>query len=98
YPEDYYGIPSGAPVVSRTWGHAAVVWDYIAANAQPGHKISDAKLTVLHKAGVAACGDKKNGLKSDAFIADPQGCDFDPASVTCKGADAADCLTPGEVE
>ena len=98
YPEDYDGILIGAPVVSRTWGHAAVVWDYIAANLQPGHKISDAKLTMLHKAGVAACGDKKNGLKSDPFIADPSDCGFDPASLTCKGADSADCLTSGEVE
>ena len=72
-------------------------WDYIAANLEPGHKISDAKLTLLHKAAVAACNDKSNGLKSDPFIADPAACDFDPASLTCQGADAADCLTAGEV-
>ena len=28
YPDDYDGVLIGAPVVSRTWGHAAVVWDY----------------------------------------------------------------------
>ena len=33
YPDDYDGVLIGAPVVNRTWGHAAVVWDYIAANA-----------------------------------------------------------------
>ena len=86
YPEDYDGILIGAPVVNRTMGHAAAVWDYRAANLVPGHKISDAKLTLLTKAAVAACGGKNNGLKSDPFIADPTGCDFDPATLTCQGA------------
>ena len=98
YPEDYDGILIGAPVINRTWGHAAVVWDYLAANLLPGHKLSDAKLTVLNKGAVAACGAKSNGLKSDAFISDPEACDFDPARLTCSGADGADCLTPAEVE
>ena len=98
YPDDYDGILIGAPVVNRTMGHAAAVWDYRAANALPGHKISDAKLTLLTKAAVAACGGKNNGLKSDPFIADPTGCDFDPASLTCQGAGSDACLTSGEVE
>ena len=74
------------------------MWDYRAANLQPGHKISDAKLALLTKAAVAACGGKNNGLKSDPFIADPTGCNFDPAALTCKGADSDDCLTAEEVE
>jgi len=98
YPDDYDGILIGAPVVNRTMGHAAAVWDYRAANLLPGHKISDAKLTLLTKAAVAACGGKNNGLKSDPFIADPTGCEFDPATLTCQGADSAECLTSGEVE
>jgi hypothetical protein len=98
YPDDYDGILIGAPVVNRTMGHAAAVWDYRAANLLPGHKISDAKLTLLTKAAVAACGGKNNGLKSDPFIADPTGCDFDSASLTCQGADSDACLTSGEVE
>ena len=98
YPDDYDGILSGAPVISRTWGHAAVLWDYLAANLRPGSKLSDAKLALLTKSAVAACGGKSNGLKSDAFIADPASCDFDPAALTCKAADSAECLTPSEVE
>ena len=98
YPDDYDGIISGAPVVSRTWGHGAVLWDYLAANLQPGHKLSDAKLALLTKSAVAACGGKSNGLSSDGFIADPAACDFDPGALTCKGADSAECLTPSEVE
>ena len=98
YPDDYDGVLIGAPVVSRTWGHAAVAWDYIAANLEPGHKLSDAKLTLLNKSAIAACNAKSDGLKSDPFIADPAACDFDPATLTCQGADSADCLTAAEVE
>lgn len=98
YPEDYDGILVGAPVINRTWGHAAVVWDYMAANLQPGHKLSDAKLALLTKGAVAACGSNANGLKSDPFIADPTSCTFDPASLMCKAGDSADCLTPSEVD
>lgn len=97
YPDDYDGILIGAPVVSRTWGHAAVAWDYIAANREPGHKLSDAKLALLHKAAVAACNGKGGGLKSDPFISDPPACDFDPAKLACQGSDASDCLTAGEI-
>lgn len=98
YPEDFDGILAGAPVVNRTWGHAATVWDYQAANLKPGHKLSDAKLALLTKSAVAACGGAGAGLKSDPFIGDPEDCHFDPASLTCSGADAQDCLTPEEVE
>lgn len=97
YPDDYDGILVGAPVISRTWGHAAVVWDYHAANLQAGHKLSDAKLALLTKAAVAACGARNNGLKSDPFIADPTGCAFDPGTLMCRGVDAPDCLTAAEV-
>ena len=44
YPQDYDGIIAGAPVVSRTWGHALANWDYAAANREPGHKLIAAKL------------------------------------------------------
>ena len=98
YPEDFDGIIAGAPVVNRTWGHALAVWDYQAANLKPGHKLSDAKLSLLTKSAVAACGAKANGLKSDPFIADPTDCGFDPAALTCKGAAADDCLSAEEVE
>ena len=65
YPEDFDGVLVGDPVVNRTWGHVAAVWDYQAANAKPGHKLSDAKLALLTRSAVAACGAKGNGLKSD---------------------------------
>jgi len=97
YPKDYDGILVGAPVVSRTWGHAAAVWDYQAANLQPGHLLSDAKLGLLHGAVLTACGGLDNGLAGDPFLADPTVCRFDPAVLTCTGAASDTCLTPAEV-
>jgi len=98
YPQDFDGILAGAPVINRTWGHAVAVTTYQAANLTPEHKLSTAKLALLTKSAVAACGGKENGLKPDPFIAAPLACDFDPAALTCKGAAADDCLTPKEVE
>ncbi|MBS0297366.1 MAG: tannase/feruloyl esterase family alpha/beta hydrolase [Proteobacteria bacterium] len=97
YPEDYDGILVGAPVVNRTWGHAAAVWDWLAANGSPGAKLSDAKLAFLNKAAIADCAGKGNGLASDPFIADPTACRFDPGVLTCKGAASDACLTDAEV-
>src|SRR3984957_5798660 len=98
FPEDFDGVLSGAPVVNRTWGHAVAVTSYQAANLKPAYRLSDAKLALLTKSAVAACGARANGLKSDRFIADPTDCDFDPAVLTCKGAESDECLTPEQVE
>jgi feruloyl esterase len=98
FPEDFDGILAGAPVVSRTWGHAVAVTSYQAANLKPGHKLSDANLALLTKSAIAACGANGNGLKSDPFIADSLACNFDPAALTCKGAASDDCLTAEQVE
>ncbi|MGC1305049.1 MAG: tannase/feruloyl esterase family alpha/beta hydrolase [Caulobacteraceae bacterium] len=98
YPEDYDGVLVGAPVVNRTWGHAVAVWDVQAADLLPGHKLSDAKLTLLNKAAVSTCGGHGNGLAGDPFIADPLACRFDPAVLACHGADAATCLTAAEIQ
>ena len=98
YSDDYSGILVGAPVINRTWGHAAVLWDYRSANLLPGRKLSGAKLALLNNAAVAACGAKSNGVATDLFISDPMACKFDPAVLTCKGADSDACLTGGEVQ
>jgi hypothetical protein len=98
YPEDYSGILVGAPVIDRTWGHALAIWDYMSANLLPGRKLSDAKFALLHKAVLSACGAKGNGLSTDPFISDPPACKFDPAELTCNGADSDSCLTAGEVQ
>jgi feruloyl esterase len=97
YPEDYDGILVGAPVMNRTWGHAAVLWDYAAAHRTPGSLLSDAKLRLLNRAAVATCWKQGHGIAGDRFVSDPMSCTFDPAVLACKGAATDACLTPDEV-
>jgi feruloyl esterase len=98
YPADYDGIAAGAPVVNRTHLHAAFVWSRQAAERSPGSGLGRDKLMLLKKAVVAACAPGAHGAASDAFVADPLHCAFDPASLVCKAGDAPDCLTPEQVE
>lgn len=97
YPADYDGILVGAPVINRTWGHAAVLWDYAAAHRTPGSLLSDAKLKLLNKAAIATCWRQGHGLAGDRFISDPLSCQFDPAVLQCNGAASDACLTTSEV-
>ena len=97
YPRDYDGILAGAPVINRTWGHAAVVWDYAASHRTPGSFLSDAKLQSLNLAATAACNRQGHGLAGDPFITDPLACHFDPAEIACHGAENDRCLTPAQV-
>lgn len=97
YPQDYDGILVGAPVINRTWGHAAVLWNDLAANLEPGRRLSDEKLRLLSHAALAHCGASGSGVASDPFIGDPKACRFDPGVLTCRDGDRDDCLTAGEV-
>lgn len=97
YPEDYDGILVGAPVMNRTWGHAAVLWDYAAAHRTPGSLLSDAKLDLLNKTAIASCWRQGHGLAGDRFISDPMSCRFDPQVLQCTGAASDSCLTDNEV-
>ncbi len=97
YPKDYDGILVGAPVVNRTWGHAAVVWDYAAAHRTPASFLTDAKLSLLNSASTRYCNAHGYGLVGDAFITDALACRFDPQLIACKGAASDQCLTEAEV-
>ncbi|MBC2779145.1 tannase/feruloyl esterase family alpha/beta hydrolase [Parasphingopyxis marina] len=97
YPEDYDGILVGAPVIDRTWGHAAVLWDYAAANRQPGHLLSEPKLRLINQAALAACWRQGHALAGDRFIMDPMSCQFDPQVLQCTGGASDTCLTEAEV-
>ena len=92
FPGDYDGIVAGAPAINRTHLHAAFVWNYQAAQRTPGSSLGDDKLALLKKAVVAACGPGAGGANSDTFVADPENCRFDPASLVCKPGDAVGCL------
>jgi feruloyl esterase len=97
YPEDYDGILVGAPVMNRTWGHAAVLWNYAAANRVPGALLSDAKLKLLNTAAIATCWRQGHALAGDRFVSDPLNCKFDPQVLQCTGAASDGCLTQREV-
>lgn len=97
YPRDYDGILVGAPVMNRTSGHAAVLWDYAAANRTPGSLLSEPKLKLLNRSAIATCWRQGHGLAGDRFISDPMSCKFDPAVLQCKGASSDTCLTEPEV-
>lgn len=97
YPADYDGVLVGAPVINRTWGHGAVLANDLAANLQPGHRLSDVKLRLLSKAVVANCAGSGSGLAGDPFVGDPKACRFDPAVLACREGDRETCLTKEEV-
>lgn len=97
YPADYDAILVGAPVINRTWGHAAVAWDYAAAHRTPGSLLPDAKLALLNRAALAACRRQGAALPGDAFVSDPLRCAFDPIALACRGAENDQCLIADKV-
>ncbi len=95
YPKDFRGIVAGSPANYWTGLQFKGLWDERAVSA-PGAWIPPAKLKVLQGAALTQC-DALDGLK-DGLIENPELCHFNPASVQCKGADAADCLTAPQVQ
>jgi feruloyl esterase len=94
YPDDFDGLIIGAPWNFQSHSNAGFLWN-AQALAADGARIPAEKLPAIAAAAVAAC-DKKDGL-ADGVIADPSRCNFDPRSLTCKGADSNSCLTPPQV-
>ncbi|MGW3994673.1 tannase/feruloyl esterase family alpha/beta hydrolase [Amycolatopsis sp. NPDC004772] len=96
YPDDFDGIDAGAP--ANYWGPLLGVYQTWLArvnSAADGSPIlTAAKLPALHNAVLAAC-DRLDGL-ADGQLDDPRTCRFDPATLTCAGADTPSCLTPAQ--
>jgi feruloyl esterase len=95
YADDFDGIIAGAPASDWTHLTAGAVWNEQALLSNSASSIPPAKLAVIQKAAVASC-DALDGVK-DGLIENPRVCHFDPGVLTCKGADAADCLTAPQV-
>jgi feruloyl esterase len=93
YPEDFDGIIAGAPANDWTRLFTSFAWNELALNKE---RIPAEKLPIIQRAVVAAC-DAADGLK-DGLVSNPMACRFDPAVLTCKGADAKDCLTSAQVD
>ena len=96
FPRDYNGIAAGAPAAYRSHLLFASMWIARATLVDPASYIQPSKYPMIHAAALKAC-DALDGI-TDGIIDDPTRCHFDPAVLTCNGADAADCLTPPQVE
>jgi feruloyl esterase len=96
YPKDYDGIGIGWPPNPAALFNATQLWPdwWIAHN--PAMLIPHEKYPMIHQAVLDLC-DARDGVK-DGIITEPQYCKFQPKSLLCKGADAADCLTAPQVE
>jgi feruloyl esterase len=96
YPEDYDGIIAGAPANNRIRQIFGLLWSWMATHQNGKLVLPAAKLRVITQAVVEAC-DSIDGLK-DGLVDDPRACRFDAATLLCKGADEANCLTAAQVE
>jgi feruloyl esterase len=96
YPDDYDGIIAGAPANRWTSIYIGVSQQQFKLLAEPGRRLSHAKLETLRSAALAACG-AQDGSK-DGVIADPERCAFDPSVLACVGSESDQCLTPPKLE
>jgi len=96
YPEDFNGIIAGAASWNQMRAHAARVALNLLVNRDADSVIPRTKYSMIHDAVLNAC-DASDGVK-DGVIGNPLTCKFDYAALTCKGTDAAECLTKGQVE
>ena len=96
YPADYDGIVAGAPANFPTHMWPGELYPAWVTHRTPAHLIPEEKLAVIEKAALAAC-DAMDGV-ADGVLDDPRRCSFDPATLLCRGADSADCLTAAQVD
>jgi hypothetical protein len=96
FPEDYDAISAMAPANPMTDLMTQSLWTGYQAVRAPGAGLTPAKMAALHKAYLSQC-DEADGLK-DGIASAPRACKFDPAVAQCKAGDAADCLTPDQVQ
>ncbi len=98
YPDLYDGIIVGAPTMFYSDDIMHLIWQNVLHRTTPGSEtiIPAAKLPMINADVKAQC-DAKDGLK-DGEITDPRACGYDPKRLQCKAGDAADCLTPQQVD
>ena len=96
YPGDFDGLAIGDPANPMTRLQANSIFITEALNKDPASFITPEKWTMIHQAVMAQC-DAVDGLK-DGLIQNPLKCNFNVAALTCKGADAPDCLTAPQLE
>ncbi|MEN8503549.1 MULTISPECIES: tannase/feruloyl esterase family alpha/beta hydrolase [Paraburkholderia] len=94
YPADYDGVIVGAPANDRIGTHIGIATSWELLTTKNGG-VPAAKLNLLYNEVVSAC-DSLDGV-TDGIISQPDQCKFNPATLQCKGADAANCLTASQV-
>jgi feruloyl esterase len=98
YPDDYDGIVAGA-YGGLDWNGIMFgeLWTGVHSTTG-GHDLPQTQLDLITNAVLKQCGRQDGGLASDAFLADPRDCHFDPQTLQCKpGQDASTCLTADQV-
>ena len=96
YPADFDAIVAGAPVYNQIHLNQSQVSRQVAMLRDPSRIVPPNKVTLLANAVLAAC-DETDGVK-DNIVSHPRSCRFDPSTLVCKGADAADCLTAAQAD
>lgn len=96
YPDDFDGIVAGAPSWNQARLDAGRIGINLIVNRTPEHRIPAGKYPMIHSAVMKAC-DGLDGVV-DGVIENPRECRFDYASLLCKGADNASCLTAAQVD
>jgi Tannase and feruloyl esterase len=99
HPEEYDGLLTGAPAFNWDRFIPAELWGQVVMKDDVGGPISPAKLNAVTNAAVAACAGKSgDGTRTtDAFLADPRLCTYNPAQMSCSAQPAnPNCLTSQE--
>jgi feruloyl esterase len=94
YPSDFDGVIAGDPATGTPMqvGRAVFFQQLLTSKAT---YLPVEKVELLSRATLAAC-DGADGLV-DGLVSDPRPCAFDPAALTCSGAETAACLTAPQV-
>jgi pimeloyl-ACP methyl ester carboxylesterase len=96
YPEDFDAIVAGAPAYDWTPGLAALTTQITRAMyPDPGNLteavVGPAEQKLIESSYLARC-DEQDGLE-DGILDDPRKCDFDVATLLCKGEKTDRCLS-----
>lgn len=94
FPADYDGIIAGAPAADRVHEIIGYLGVWTATHKEEASLLPQASLQFITKSAVASC-DKLDGVQ-DGVIDDPRRCNFDVATLLCRGG-SRECLTPEQV-
>jgi feruloyl esterase len=96
YPADYNGVVVGGHAAHLTRQIFGQMWLWEASHPNGTPVLPAATLSVVHRAVLEKC-DALDGVK-DGLLEDPTRCAFDPKEIACRSGEAANCLTPPQVE